>query len=39
VRLVASGYLFRTGFYSASAASVSLVYSFAERAIRQAGGY
>ena len=39
VRLVASGYWFRTGFYSASAASVSLVYSFAERAIRQAGGY
>jgi hypothetical protein len=39
VRLVASGYLFRTGFYSASDASVSLVYSFAERAIRQAGGY
>jgi tetratricopeptide (TPR) repeat protein len=39
VKIVASGYLFRTGFYSASAASISLVYSFAERAIRQAGGY
>jgi tetratricopeptide (TPR) repeat protein len=39
LRLVASGYLFRTGFYSASGASAALVYSFTERAIRQAGGY
>jgi Flp pilus assembly protein TadD, contains TPR repeats len=39
LRLVASGYLFHTGFYSASGASLALVYSFAERAIRQAGGY
>jgi Putative Zn-dependent protease, contains TPR repeats len=39
VRIVASGFLFRTGFYSATGASVGLVYSFAERAIRQAGGY
>ncbi len=39
VKVVASGYLFRTGFYGASAASVSLVYSFSERAIRMAGGY
>jgi tetratricopeptide (TPR) repeat protein len=39
VRFVASASMFRTGFYSASAASLSLVYSFAERAVRQAGGY
>jgi tetratricopeptide (TPR) repeat protein len=39
VRIVASGYVFRTGFYSATGASVALVYSFAERAIRLAGGY
>ncbi len=39
VSLVADGYVFRTGFYSAAGASLSLVYRFASRAIRQAGGY
>jgi hypothetical protein len=37
--LVANGEVLRTGFYSASAASVALVYRFAGRAMRMAGGY
>ena len=37
--LVASGDIFRTGFYTASSASVALVYRLAGRAIRTAGGY
>ena len=36
---VASGDIFRTGFYTASSASVALVYRLAGRAIRMAGGY
>lgn len=39
VSFVADGYLFRTGFYSASGASLAFVYHFASRAIGQAGGY
>jgi len=37
--LVANGEIFRTGFYSASAASLALVYRFAGRALKMAGGY
>jgi len=37
--LVANGEVFQTGFYSASAASLALVYRFAGRALKMAGGY
>ncbi len=39
VSIIADGNLFRTGFYSASGASLSFVYRFASRAITKAGGY
>lgn len=37
--LIANAEMFRTGFYTASSASVALVYRFASRAIQKAGGY
>lgn len=37
--LVANGDVFRTGFYSASSASLALVYRFAKRGLNTAGGY
>jgi hypothetical protein len=37
--LVASGDVFRTGLYSASAVSLALVYRFVGRALEMAGGY
>ena len=37
--VVASAETFRTGFYTASGASIGLIYRFANRAIQKAGGY
>ena len=39
VSLVANADVFRTGFYTASGASIALAYRFANRAIQMAGGY
>jgi tetratricopeptide (TPR) repeat protein len=39
VSVVAAGEILKTGFYTASAASLSLVYRFASRAMTRAGGY
>ncbi len=37
--VIARAEMFRTGFYTASSASVGLVYRFVNRAIQKAGGY